>query len=154
MSDEITYCVNLMDKNSAFGSWFRPILDSTHLKHKAVAERAGIAPGSLSRILSGAGGIEVDTARRLARAVNEMAGNVIADEDVAALRAVGIEDAPPPASEVDKLAAELAQAVMSAGFDDLEDENLRRSFFEDMKSISESMLRRKLEEQEKTRGLL
>jgi transcriptional regulator with XRE-family HTH domain len=152
MAHEIAYYVNNMALDNVFGPWFRPILEGTHLRHKAVAERAGIAPGSLSRILNGATGVDISTARRLARALNDMAGRPVADEDQAVRLAAGItSDTTKQMTEAEQLAQKLARDIMASGFNDLEDEALRESFMADMRSLAESMLKRKLEEQEKKR---
>lgn len=150
MSTQLTFGVNPMS-SSDFGKWFRAVIESTGLKQNAIAKKAEIDPVSLSRILSGTTGVAIDTARALARAVNEMTGSVVADENKAVRLAVGIDDAgdAPERSEVDRLAQELARGVWASGFDDLEDEDLREAFLEDMKSIAESMLKRRLEEQKK-----
>lgn len=52
-------------------------------------------------------------------------------------------------AEVQALGERLASGVMASGFDALEDEQLREDFLADMQTIAESMLKRKLEEQEK-----
>ncbi len=52
-------------------------------------------------------------------------------------------------TETQKLAEKLASGAMASGFDDLHDEQLREDFLADMLTIAESMLKRKLQEQEK-----
>lgn len=56
-----------------------------------------------------------------------------------------------PQANVQMLAARLAESVMAAGYDDLEDEELREDFYQDMETIAESMIKRQLEKQEKKR---
>lgn len=67
----------------------------------------------------------------------------------AALAAAGYVSVDTEQSEADKLAAELARWVMASGYDKLEDPVQKEAYLEDMKTISDSMLRRRLEEQAK-----
>lgn len=79
-----------MRNTDSFRAWFRPIIETTGLKHKAIAAKAEIDPVSFSRILSGAQGVAKDTAAGLARAVNELAGKEIANVETAIRLAVGL----------------------------------------------------------------
>lgn len=99
MMELLTLDVNRrMDEVLTFGRWFRPILESSGLKHAALAKEAAINPVSLSRILSGEHGIKVETARDLARAINRMTGRDLADEETAVKLAVGIAPEAPSES--------------------------------------------------------
>lgn len=55
-------------------------------------------------------------------------------------------------SEIDVIANRLASGVMASGFNDLEDEDLREAFLEDMQTISASMLQRRIAEQNKRKA--
>lgn len=149
MLNVLTSNVKSVQQNTknAFGKWLDIIIDSSGLKKKIIAKKAGIHPGSLSRILSGEIGVAKETARALINAVNELAGREIADMETGLRLAVGLESE--HQTEVQIIAERLAGGVMASGFDDLEDADLREAFFEDMQSIAESMLRRRLQEQEK-----
>lgn len=60
--------------------------------------------------------------------------------------------APKNQNEIQIIAKRLASGVMASGFDNLQDEELREAFLEDMQTIAESMLKRRLAEQEKKKG--
>lgn len=79
-----------MPTSTEFRDWFRPIVESTGIKHKVIAKEAGIKPESFSRILGGSQGVKTDTARALARAINNLTGREAANEEIAVELAVGI----------------------------------------------------------------
>lgn len=129
-----------MRNDQSFGEWFRPLIEQTGLKKKAIAEHAGIQPESLSRILSG-NGVAKETALSLARSLNELAGREIADEEMAIRLAVGLDAAGPEAHfDLDFLRISFKE-------DNISPED-REELMEDVRHSLERMRRRK--EQEKT----
>lgn len=80
-----------MGNDDSFGAWFRPIVEASGLKQKAIAAEADIDQVSLSRILNGAQGVAKETAMNLARAINTLAGREVANEDTAIRLAVGLK---------------------------------------------------------------
>lgn len=79
-----------MGNTDSFGDWFRPIVEASGLKKKAIAAEADIDPVSFSRILNGAQGVAHDTAAKLARAINTLSGRELANENKAIQLAVGL----------------------------------------------------------------
>ncbi len=55
-------------------------------------------------------------------------------------------------AEKQTIAERLAGGVMASGFDDLQDEQLREDFLADMQTVAESMLKRKMKEQQKRKN--
>jgi hypothetical protein len=71
-----------------------------------------------------------------------------------ALEAAGYLPEPSEAeyrSEIEAVASRLASSVMASGFKDLEDEELVEAFWEDMRTIAEASIKRRLQEQERKR---
>lgn len=66
-------------KNSDFGALIDLSIEQAGLKKKKVAEKAGIHPTSLSRIISGAG-VERDTATSIVSAINVLSNKSVIDE--------------------------------------------------------------------------
>lgn len=132
----------------AFAAWMSAMRDQRGLTLEQLEDRTGIKKQHLSVLeratphsLTGKpvvpkrGTVE-KIAAGLAAPLNE------------AMSAAGYARSDESVSPKEKLANELSKHIMSSGFDDLEDEALRESFLADMRSIAESMLKRKLEEQE------
>lgn len=132
-----------------FGKWLSARREAAHLTQQQLAERCGISAVYVSALERDEPNARdgsprrprPDKVERLAKALG-----VSVDEARLAAGYAALQDAS------SKLADELSRHVMASGFDELEDENLRQAFLEDMKSIADSMLKRKLEEQEKQRG--
>ena len=100
MINTLTFCVNTVakkEKMNGFGKWFKPIVEATDLKKKAIAEKAGIDPVSFSRILNGEHGTAKQTAIDLINAVNELAVRQVADMETGLRLIAGIE---PPDDEI------------------------------------------------------
>lgn len=72
--------VENLNKNNGFGLLIDKAIDEAGLKKKAVALKAGIHPGSLSRIISGEIGVARDTAISLVRATNRLANRELVNE--------------------------------------------------------------------------
>lgn len=62
-----------------FGKWLDEIIEQTGIKKRVIAEKAGIKPGSLSRIISGEHGAAKQTAIDLMSAINNISGREVAD---------------------------------------------------------------------------
>ena len=135
-----------------FGSWIKLQRKMAGLVQGTVSVSAPIDRVHLARIESGESGTKRDTVISIVEAINQKSttGHKV-DVNEALDRFYGRwkEKGQVSQSDIDELAKRLAEGTMAAGFDDLTDSQLREDFLADMQTIAESMLKRKLEEQEK-----
>ena len=130
-----------------FGLYLEDCRVKADLTQERAAELAEMKRLQWSRITKGDSGTKRDTVIRMATAVHadinkalKLAGYAPISEEI---------NGHPDITEINELANQLAQGVMAAGYNDLRDPELREAFLEDMKTIAESMLKRKLDEQRK-----
>lgn len=142
----VNYGFTRMEKT--FGERLQEKLDEAGIKAAELSRLSGVTKQNIGRILNNTphsitGALpkpEPETVEKLAKALNWDLND--------ALPAAGYA-APFNQSEVNIIANRLAKGVMASGFHDLEDEELREAFLADMQTIAESMLKRRLEEQNK-----
>lgn len=149
MANALTSHVNnsmANDADNAFGRWVKSLIEGIPFSQAQVAKKTGITDVQLSRIVTGVSGVKSDTAENIIDAINELAGHEIADKTYG-LDLAGYSRK--NKTEAQRIAERLASGVMASGLNDLEDEELREAFLADMQTIAESMLKRRLEEQEK-----
>jgi hypothetical protein len=116
VDNELTFYVKTMDTKSnsqKFALWLDGIIRSCGLTGKAVAEKAHIKPGSLSRMNSGGAGIKKETAIALMNAVNEMTGKNAAEQSIGLAILAGLDLPIPP-----KSVAEFAVTLKKMGVAD------------------------------------
>lgn len=137
----------------AFGEWLQIQRKSAGLTQENIAEAVPMDRVHLARIEKGESGTKRDTAIKIAEAINSKSKNAHrVDISEVVDRFYGRWVEPVVAqhqAQVKRISDRLAEGVMASGFDELFDEDLREAFLEDMESIAESMLKRKLEEQSK-----
>jgi transcriptional regulator with XRE-family HTH domain len=81
-----------METTLEFIKWFKPLMESSGLKQRVIAARAGIHPVSLSRIMSGNHGVDPDTALALVEAVNGLVGRELASVREAKIILAGLSE--------------------------------------------------------------
>lgn len=132
----------------AFGKWLQDEREKTGVTQDDVAKETGLNSKSISRIERGEGGTKRSTIITIVEAVNKLSHGYQINVSEA-LRRAGFVAEGLFSDSVQTIANRLATGVMASGFNDLEDEDLREAFFDDMQTIAESMVKRKLEEQRK-----
>ena len=138
------------------GNWLQIQRKSAGLTQENISSEVPMDRVHLARIEKGHIGTKRDTVISIVEAINRKSstGHQI-DSSEALDRYYGKWVEPIVAQkqiEAKRIAERLASGVMASGFDDLQDEDLREDFLADMQTIAESMLRRKLEEQQKRKS--
>lgn len=140
-----------MSENSAknFAVWFSAARQKAGITLDVLEDRTGVKKQHLSTLeratthkLTGKPVVpKRQTVEKIAKALNAPISE--------ALAAAGYTSSDIDSNEKQKLVERLAAGVMASGFDDLRDEDLLEDFLADMQTIAESMLKRKLDEQNK-----
>jgi DNA-binding Xre family transcriptional regulator len=61
---------NLLLPMETFGEWLKPILQKEKISQKDLADRIGVTPAQVSRIISGDRGVELNLIYKIARAIH------------------------------------------------------------------------------------
>jgi transcriptional regulator with XRE-family HTH domain len=142
---------NLVVMINGFGVWLREKRKARDWTQEELGKKAGISISYVSTLERNQPhsitGTELRPALDKVDAIARALGVPLAEARLAAGYAPPIT-----AEQVRTLANQLAEKVMAAGLDDLQDEELREAFMRDMQTIAESMLKGRLQEQEKRRG--
>lgn len=129
------------------GDWIKIHREKVFMSQETAAEKANLSRYQWMRIENGQSGTKRDTLIQIANVINADVNQTLKKGGYTSF--LNEEEYK---SEVDTLAKKLAEGVMASGFDDLEDEQLKEDFLADMQTIAESMLKRKLQEQNKRRS--
>jgi transcriptional regulator with XRE-family HTH domain len=139
-------------QQKTFGEWLSDKRTAVGLTQTELAQRAGFQRAYISKLESN---YRQPKTNKLTKPTVESVDRLAKALSVSVAEARLAAGYAPPASspeyenEVQSIIARLSQGVMASGLSDLEDEDLKEAFFEDMRTIAESMLKRRLEEQNK-----
>jgi transcriptional regulator with XRE-family HTH domain len=133
----------ITEQRRNFGQYIKLKREERGFSQEGAANKAEMDRQQWYRIENGKSGTKRETVIKMAKAID-------ADVDEA-LTLAGYAPTTGP-NEVTVIANRLANGVMASGFNDLEDEDLREAFLEDMQTIAQSMVQRRLQEQQKRKS--
>lgn len=143
----VTFDVTLDEKDKQLkelGNWIKNHREKALLSQETAAEKAGLSRYQWMRIENGQSGTKRDTLIQIASVINADVNQTLKKGGFTSF--LNEEEYQ---SRVDELGQLLALYLFASGFDNLEDEELQYDFIEDLYVIAESLLKRKLEEQDK-----
>lgn len=153
MSVSLTSLVKVSEQLWAqFGAWFKQQREIAGLTQEQVRKKANIHVVQLSRIENGHSGAKRETVIGLVNAVNSLSKSHKIDLKLA-LNQAGF-DAPiePTDEQVNDYFERLKSEVMASGFEELETDEEREDFFDDLRAMARVSLENHLRKQRKQRS--